>query len=130
MKKKPIRGKVVSKLDSIFSQYVRRRYANNDIAECFTCGKQDHWKELQCGHFQSRSHYSTRWDELNCQVQCFGCNIARSGEQFIFGMNLDQKYGSGTSNELFLKAKYLIKLSTDDLEDMIKKYKEKVENLG
>ena len=37
------RKKLVKKLDTVFSQYIRLRYANNEIAECVTCGKQDHW---------------------------------------------------------------------------------------
>ena len=85
-KKKTItRGKLVSKLDSIFSRFIRQRNSQDDIAECFTCGKKDHWKKMQCGHFRSRSNYSTRWNELNCQVQCVGCNMFKQGEQYVFG---------------------------------------------
>ena len=121
--KKPSRSKVVKQLDSVFSQYIRQREAVNEIATCFTCGKRDHWKRLQNGHFQSRKHYSTRWDETNCQVQCAGCNVFKYGEQFIFGQNLDIKYGLGTSNDLYIKAKKTVKISTVELQDMIKHYK-------
>ena len=123
MAKKPSRSKVVKQLDSVFSQYIRQREAVNEIATCFTCGKRDHWKRLQNGHFQSRKHYSTRWDEINCQVQCAGCNVFKYGEQFIFGQNLDIKYGLGTSNDLYIKAKKTVKISTVELQDMIKHYK-------
>ena len=123
MAKKPSRSKVVKLLDSVFSQYIRQREAVNEIATCFTCGKRDHWKRLQNGHFQSRKHYSTRWDETNCQVQCAGCNVFKYGEQFVFGQNLDIKYGLGTSNDLYIKAKKTVKISTVELQDMIKHYK-------
>ena len=123
MAKKPSRSKLVKKLDTIFSQYIRRRDADNEMSTCFTCGKQDHWKRLQNGHFQSRRFYSTRWDEVNCQVQCAGCNVFKYGEQFIFGQNLDIKYGLGTSNDLYIKAKKTVKISTVELQDMIKHYK-------
>jgi hypothetical protein len=123
MAKKPSRSKVVKQLDSVFSQYIRQREAVNEIATCFTCGKRDHWKRLQNGHFQSRKHYSTRWDETNCQVQCAGCNVFKYGEQFLFGQNLDIKYGLGTSNDLYIKAKKTVKISTVELQDMIKHYK-------
>lgn len=123
MAKKASRSKVVKQLDLVFSQYIRQREAVNEIATCFTCGKRDHWKRLQNGHFQSRKHYSTRWDETNCQVQCAGCNVFKYGEQFIFGQNLDIKYGLGTSNELYLKAKKTAKISTVELQEMIKHYK-------
>lgn len=128
MGKKPSRSKVIKQLDTVFSKYIRQREAVNEIATCFTCGKRDHWKRLQNGHFQSRKHYSTRWDEINCQVQCAGCNVFKYGEQFIFGQNLDIKYGLGTANELYLKAKKTVKISTVDLQDMVKHYKDLVDN--
>ncbi len=89
-KKKPSRSKLVKKLDAVFSQYIRLKDSVGEIATCFTCGKKDHWKKLQNGHFQSRKHYATRWDEQNCQVQCAGCNVFRYGEQFLFAKYLDE----------------------------------------
>ena len=128
-RKKLSRSKVVKKLDSIFSKYIRQRNAINGVAECFTCGKKDDWKKLQCGHFQSRRFYSTRWDETNCQVQCAGCNVFRFGEQFKFSVHLDQEYGQNTSTRLEVKAKEILKISLPELEDMIKKYEELVKEL-
>ena len=123
-RKKLSRSKIVKKLDSIFSQYIRRRYLKENIAECFTCGKKDDWKRLQCGHFQSRRFYSTRWDETNCQVQCVGCNLYHFGEQFKFSVNLDNKFGKGTSERLEVKAREIVKIPTFELEEMIKHYQE------
>ena len=129
MAKKLTRSKLVKKLDTIFSQYIRKKNSIDEIATCFTCGKQDHWKKLQNGHFQSRRHYSTRWDEINCQVQCAGCNVFKYGEQFIFSQRLDQKFGEGTSRRLHIKAKQILKLSDNDLEDLIKRYKDFVDTM-
>ena len=129
MAKKLTRSKLVKKLDTIFSQYIRQKNSIDEIATCFTCGKQDHWKKLQNGHFQSRRHYSTRWDEVNCQVQCAGCNVFKYGEQYIFGNKLDQKFGEGTSRRLHIKGKQIVKLSDSDLEDLIKRYKDFVDRL-
>tara|TARA_R100000541_G_scaffold18622_1_gene28447 strand:- start:5534 stop:5926 length:393 start_codon:yes stop_codon:yes gene_type:complete len=123
MAKKLTRSKLVKKLDTIFSIYIRRKNAVNDIATCITCGKKDHWKKLQNGHFQSRKHYSTRWDEVNCQVQCAGCNVFKYGEQYVFGNKLDKKYGSGTAERLHIKAKKIIKLTNPEIEEMIIRYK-------
>jgi hypothetical protein len=123
------RSKIVKKLDDIFSIYIRRRYAIDDLAECFTCGVQRHYKELQCGHFQSRRKYSTRWDKLNCQVQCAKCNIFSQGEQYLFGKRLDETYGEGTANELALKSNLLVKLSTNELENLITVYKDLINKL-
>ena len=128
MAKKLTRSKIVKKLDAVFSQYIRLKDSVDGMATCFTCGKQDHWKKLQNGHFQSRKHYTTRWDKMNCQVQCAGCNVFKYGEQYIFGVNLDQKYGPGTSNELFIKSRQSIKFADFELEDMIIKYKKLVDS--
>tara|TARA_B110000285_G_scaffold6073_1_gene6383 strand:- start:62 stop:454 length:393 start_codon:yes stop_codon:yes gene_type:complete len=121
-KKKQSRTKLVKKLDTVFSKYIRQRDADNEMSTCFTCGKQDHWKRLQNGHFQSRRFYSTRWDEVNCQVQCAGCNVFKYGEQFIFGQNLDSKFGEGTAQELHIKARKITKISSPELEELIKLY--------
>ena len=124
------RKQAVKKLDEAFSKYIRLRNADaHGTTECWTCGKKDHWKKLQAGHFQSRKHYSTRWNETNVQVQCVGCNVYRYGEQYKFGSLLDIKYGKGTADKLYQKAKGVVKLSTQDLEFLIKYYKEKVAEL-
>jgi hypothetical protein len=37
------RSTIVKNLDTVFSQYIRRKDAIDEIAECVTCGKKDHW---------------------------------------------------------------------------------------
>jgi len=129
MPKKPTRSSLVKKADTIFSEYIRRRYAKNDVSECFTCGKKDHWKNLQCGHFQSRKHYATRWNEDNCQVQCSGCNVFRYGEQYTFGRNLDLYIREGLAEELNLLSNKTVKYSNEDLLELIDIYKKKLAEL-
>lgn len=130
MPKKPKRSTLVKKADTIFSQYIRKRYAdNNGFVECFTCGKKDHWKNLQCGHFMSRKFYSTRWDETNCQVQCAGCNVFRYGEQYKFGRNLDIEFGNGIAEGLQQKSKKIMKYTNYELIELIEHYKKKVAEL-
>ena len=125
MPKKPARKTIITKLDNIFRQYIRLRYSKNEIAECVTCGKQDHWKKLQAGHFCSRKHYSTRWDEDNVQVQCVSCNVYRYGEQYLFSKYLGEKL----SDELIAKSRLIVKFSDVELLEMIEHYKNKVNNL-
>jgi hypothetical protein len=125
MAKKPSRKTIITKLDSIFSQYIRLRYSKNEIATCVTCGKQDHWKKMQNGHFISRKHYATRFDEDNCQVQCSGCNVFRYGEQYLFSKYL----GADLSEELLIKSRKIQKFSDSELLDMIELYNKKVNNL-
>jgi hypothetical protein len=125
MPKKQSRKTIITKLDNIFSQYIRLRYSKNEISECVTCGKQDHWKKMQNGHFISRKHYATRWDEDNCQVQCSGCNVFRYGEQYLFSKYL----GVDLSEELLMKSRKIQKFTDNELLEMIELYTEKVNNL-
>ena len=127
--KKPSRSSLVKKLDTEFSIYIRRRFAVGNKASCFTCDKVDEWNKLQCGHFQSRRHYATRWDENNCQVQCVGCNVMRYGEQYKFGIHLDQIYGNGIAVSLLRKAKSEFKIKDFELIDLIEYYKNKIKLL-
>jgi hypothetical protein len=125
--KKPSRSKLVKLADKVFSEFIRRRNANElGITECFTCGKIDHWKKLQCGHFQSRKHYNTRWNETNCQVQCAGCNVFRYGEQYKFGLYLNKKFGGNISEKLMQDARKIIKLSNFEIQEIIDHYKNEI----
>jgi 5-methylcytosine-specific restriction endonuclease McrA len=125
MAKKPARKTIITKLDNIFSKYIRLRYSKNEMSECVTCGKQDHWKKQQAGHFISRKHYATRWDEDNVQVQCSGCNVFRYGEQYLFSKYL----GTDLSEQLLVKSRKIQKFTDNELLDMIDLYTKKVNNL-
>ena len=124
------RKSLVKKLDAIFSEYIRLRKANKrGIVSCYTCGKKAYWKGsgMQNGHFMSRKSYSTRWEELNCQVQCYSCNVMRYGEQYKYGLELQKEYGEDLPEQLLIQSKQIKKFSNIDLEDMINKYKDLVD---
>lgn len=122
------RKSIVAKLDKEFSLYIRQRNAVNGTVTCFTCGKQDHWQNMDCGHFMSRKHYATRWHEDNCQVQCKSCNVFRYGEQFKFGVNLNQ-LKDGLAEDLLAKSRELTKFSNSELLELIEYYKQKTLSL-
>jgi hypothetical protein len=48
----------------------------------------------------------------------------KGGEQYKFGVKLDQVYGEGTAAGLLLKSNKTVKFSNQDLIDMEKKYRE------
>ena len=126
--KKPTRSKLVKKLDVVFSQYIRVKDADrNGMVKCVTCSKVGHWKTggMQCGHFISRKHYSTRWDERNVGVQCGGCNIYKSGNVYLFSKYL----GENLSEELYQKSLVITKFTSDELQDMIDHYSNKLKKI-
>ena len=127
--KKPI-SKLKKELDKWFSLFIRLRSATKEGAcQCFTCGKVAHYKKMQCGHFQSRRHHATRWNETNCQVQCVKCNMYEQGEQFKFGLRIDNKFGEGTAKELEFLSNQITKVSRSDYEEKISYYKGVVDKL-
>ena len=124
-------SKLKKELDKWFSLYIRLRDANEyGMCQCFTCGVVRHYKDgMQNGHFQSRKHLATRFDEENCQVQCVKCNVYAWGEQYKFALALDHKYGEGTAQELQYLAKTIVKFSRVDYDEKITYYKKAVDNL-
>ena len=127
---KPI-SKLKKELDKHFSLFIRLRDATEEgVVQCITCGCIKHYKlGMQNGHFQSRGFLPTRFDEINCQPQCVGCNMFKQGEQYKFALALDAKYGEGTAQELQFKAKQITKITRAEYMEKISYYKEAVENL-
>lgn len=114
--------------DKIFSRYVRLRDGkkiNNEWhTECITCGAWKPIAQMQAGHFVSRSCNLLRYNEENVNAQCVGCNMFKGGEQYIYGKNLDLKYGDGTAEKLHNQRRQTHKLTIDELEQIIKDAKE------
>ena len=96
MRRKTSRKNLIKKLDSVFSEYIRRKYADKKgMVKCYTCNKSAYWKGqgMQNGHFISRASRILRWDEDKCRPQCYGCNCMRYGQQYIFAQNLNKEFG-------------------------------------
>ena len=71
----------LAKADKEFSLYIRRRDADDHTgrANCCTCGKNEHWSDMDCGHWISRSVMVTRFDVRNAHAQCRECNRFKDG---------------------------------------------------
>jgi len=79
----------------------------------------------------SRKHHAIRWDSDigNVQVQCPKCNLFGQGEQYTFGKLLDIRIDDGTADKLKELSRTTIKFMRCDYEELIEKYKEKVNAL-
>ena len=123
-------SKLKKELDKWFSLYIRIKNATDEgMVQCVTSGRTYHYKKIHAGHFMSRRHLATRWCELNVAPQSAADNLFGQGEQYKFGLALDQKYGEGTAEELQFKARQTIKMTRSDYEEKISYYKSAVENL-
>lgn len=110
------------KLDKIFSEYIRMR----DKGQCYTCPKQLPWKAMQNGHFVPRQYLKTRWDERNCNCQCYACNMLYNGQPSAYAKRLKEQYGEGIIEELEKNRKEVCKLDWIWYEDKINYYKERI----
>lgn len=122
--------KLVKELDRVFSIYIRTRYADaNGYVRCFTSGVTMHWKKAQAGHFISRRHYATRWDEHNVQVQSVAENVFNQGNSPVFAKRLTEVYGKGVVEMLLIKKSNTWKPSKLELTLLIKEYKAKIKHI-
>lgn len=124
------RKSLIRKLDDIFSIFIRLRDSDhNGIGKCISCGKPDHWKSCDNGHYIGRQHISTRWDEINCNLQCRHENRFEEGKKAEYRVGLIKKYDLKTVESLELRQHNQSKISTFEIELMIKIYTDKVKKL-
>jgi len=81
----------IDKLDTLFSEFIRRR-AIQRVHGCERClqGKVS-WKDLQTAHFHGRRKKSVRWDSDNAAGFCGGCHMyldSQAVEKVEFFKNL------------------------------------------
>ena len=88
-------------LDSVYSLYIRLRDAGDGgWTKCISCGKILPFEKMQCGHFYSRRHIATRWDEYNCNSECGICNCHETDHLLGYRENLLKKIGQAEFDRL------------------------------
>lgn len=113
-------------LDAVFSKYIRAKYSENGICECYTCGKRGYIEDMQCGHFHSRKHNATRFDEENCRVQCMPCNVWKHGNYIEYAERLRDEIGEEAYFDLKKRSSEPTKRSREWYNQQIEIYKEKL----
>lgn len=129
-------SKLVTKVDRVFSEVVRLTAADErGNCICITCGEEQHWLTIECGHFMKRRHMATRYDLENCGPQCTTCNCVMDGREEEHGQYIDRTYGDGTAEKLKRKAQVERKFMAIELEGMYQELNAelkalKIEKLG
>jgi len=112
--------KLHQKAWKLMSLFIRNRGAKDGANRCFTCGKWENIKDLDCGHYIHRD--SLDFNEVNLQSQCTKCNRFLHGNSGVFAHNLIMTYGLQVYKELeglrFREHYFSIK----ELEEIILKY--------
>ena len=81
-------------LDRVYSLYIRLRDAQDGgWTRCISCGHVYPFEQMQCGHYWSRKHIATRWDEQNCNSECSFCNVHEVNHLVGYRKNLIAKIG-------------------------------------
>lgn len=130
MKKQKSRSKLVKDLDAVYSKYIRlSKLTNGSSNICVCCGKEENWKKMQNGHYCSRTHYNTRWMDMNCHPCCIGCNVFKSGNYPEYTRYMLEVYGAEALKELIAESKKIIKIANYEIEEQIEKYTKIVNEL-
>lgn len=129
-KRKPTLRGLKKKLWTIFSEYIRRKDADEGGTNyCFTCGQPKFWKELHAGHFVGGRTNSVLFNEEIVKPQCLMCNVFLNGNYGPYTLKMIDLHGR-EKVESFLSLKHQVKKYTrPDLEELIAVYKQKVAEL-
>ena len=84
------------KVWNLQSEVIRRE----EKGICFTCDKQDNWKNQQTGHFIHLDCLDFVSQNIHCQ--CVGCNKYRHGNPIAYALALEKRYGYGICQKLRL----------------------------
>jgi len=112
--KKSARKKLIERLDTLVSIYIRRR-----DGECVICGSK---QRLTNGHVFSRDTYITRWDLMedgNCHCQCWPCNYRHEFDTYPFHTWYRNRFGDEKFAELYKRYRTIKKFKDFELEELI-----------
>lgn len=129
--------------DQEYSRYIRLRDSHGGetrTGTCITCGRHltvysnGKWGEGQNGHFITRGFMVTRFDDMNCHLQCAHCNAWRDKYDMTqaYAKEVEKRYGKGTVAELIelskqpASQKLLLKVDLLDIIYTCRAYVKKV----
>lgn len=118
----------------LLQKYVRMKAADhNGYCACWTCGKMEHWKEMQGEHFIERGKISTKLMEENVHPQCRGCNMygmKKASVVLAYRAAMVDYYGETFVSELESKANEVTKHGREYLDALKLELKNKIKELS
>jgi hypothetical protein len=115
----------------LLSKIIRLKNADdNGYCACVTCGIVKHWTEMQAGHFIPKAQgNSVYFLEENIHVQCVSCNIFLAGNLTNYTLYMIDMYGRDEVERLKAVRNEKIKISSNDYEEMILEFKNRLVEL-
>lgn len=90
---------------------------------CISCGQIKPYEQADCGHFHSRRHMATRFDEDNAHAECRACNRFSADHLIQYEKNLKAKIGQLRFDKLAWRASQAKKWTDFELIELTKYYK-------
>ena len=129
---RPSLSRAVRKLDKVFSLYIRLRDSKPygyKAFRCISCGQVKAFEYADCGHYYSRTHMATRFDEDNCHAECSYCNRFRADHMIGYRRNILQKIGEQRLALLDVRSRSKRKWAVFEIEALCKHYTRLVEQM-
>ena len=109
----------------VFNQYIRLR---DKHLPCISCG-QKLGSKYDAGHyFSSGGHKAVTFNEDNVHGQCVACNQYKHGNLLNYQIGIEKRIGADRLLQLHEQAHETRKYSADELQEIIKTYKQKIKN--
>lgn len=116
----------LKKAQDEFNKFIRLR--DRDLP-CISCGR-FHQGKWDAGHYRTvGSSPELRFNEDNCHKQCVPCNQHRHGNAIEYRIGLIERIGLDRVEFLERKDHPPLKLTEDEIKDLIKVYKAKCKEL-
>ena len=131
-KKQPTLRSLKKKAWALVSRFVRLREADDGgYVHCYTCRAPIHAiLEAQAGHGIPGRHGAVLFDVDIIRPQCRRCNLFMGGRYEVFAARLIRENGLEWYERKLEGARQTVKHTRADLEELIRDYKQKIEELG
>ena len=133
LKKKKLKDELKTSKDwmneaqKVFNKYINLR---DKGLPCVSCGVSLEGKKVNASHFYSAGgHFNVRFNEDNVHSSCIKCNMYLSGNLEQYGRRLPERIGHERFEALKKRANETANYSVEELKEIIKEYKQKINNL-
>ena len=106
-----------------FNKYIRLRDKDKP---CVSCEKPLGAKYDAGHYFSMGGHKAVTFDEDNVHGQCVTCNQYKHGNLLNYQIGIQQRIGADRLLELHSRAHNVKKYTKDELNEIIKRYKQKI----
>lgn len=134
-RKKLTLPKLKKKLEKVFNKFIRLRDSGGGFFACISCGLTKTTDEMDAGHFYAKQGYDgIRFDEINVNGECSGCNRFNESHLIPYAINLANKIGDSELQKLHERAANYKKDSNfkwdrSELEEKVLHYTQKIKEV-